>query len=780
MPPFGNLKLREFWQILYRNVFLITNGIIFSVVALLFVFGQFRAATFLGIISLANIIFGLSQDINAWLSLEKLQLLTAPHVLRVNEGGTKSSILAEEVERGDRIALKIGDQVPCDSVLTDALGFEVNEGLITGESSSLVKQKGDHLLAGSVVTAGSGQVQVETVFRESRIARMTEGIKVHSLSASPIQQSLNKVVRYAGYVLVVAIAFAIARGIVVAEPVVSTVLSVGTLASMLVPQGLIFAVTLFFAYGAANLFRKNVLLQEINATEKLGRIKNLCMDKTGTLTENTLTVEAVQVAPNVDGAVAESLVASYIHGTVDTSETLSAVAKFLKNQTPKAVVEAQPFSSWRQYGAVRVESGAGGTAVFVGSPDAFLPHLLSGGEREWLTQLLRVNASEGKRVLCVAQCSVPTLPKDLSTVELSIVAVFVFHNNIREGISDTVNFFQGRGVHIRIISGDNPETVSAVAKAAGVNNPGKVITGGEIAKWSALDFERNVGQYTVFARIVPEQKEKIIEAFKKDGFTAMVGDGANDALAIKKADLGIAMFDGAPATRQLAAIVLVNNSFTALPGGVELADGIIRDIETFSSVVLNQTLIGLFLFVALSLFGYAYPLTPFNVTLINYFTIGIPSLLISYWTIYPSGKAPRVSTEPFLARVMPFAAWSAVIQTVGVALMFAVNAVYFKVSPPNTIVLLAFTALSFTFFACAPAVYQGALSLAKRAQIFSLALAELVLLVASFHVPLFLSFFNVTVLHLSVAETALAVGVTALCCGAQVYLAARFAVRSSV
>jgi cation-transporting P-type ATPase E len=343
-----------------------------------------------------------------------------------------------------------------------------------------------------------------------------------------------------------------------------------------------------------------------------------------------------------------------------------------------------------------------------------------------------------------------------------------------------VNFFQDRGVRIRIISGDNPQTVSAVSARAGINNADKIITGREMEGWSPADFDKNAKFYTIFARIVPEQKEKIIESLKKDGFTAMVGDGANDALAIKKADLGIAMFDGAQSTRQLAAIVLVNNSFTALPGGVKLADDVIRNIEIFSSIVFNQTLIGLFLFVIVSLAGKEYPLTPFNVTLINYFTIGIPGMLISYWTIRPLGAVPPVGGQPFLKRVLPFAVWSAAVQAAGVALIFALNAKFIKIAPENTLVTLAFIALGFIFFGFAPGVYEGLSSRTKKMQIFSLAILELILLVAVFYIPLLLTFFNVALFHMSALATAgilLIIGLFGL---AQYGLAKHFAAQSLI
>jgi cation-transporting ATPase E len=769
------IKLGELKYIIFRNVFLLTNGIIFAVVVLLLVFGQTRAGLFLGIISLVNLGLGLAQDIHAWLALENLQLLTAPRVLRINLEGGQESVLTEQINKGDRIKLTLGDQIPCDSVLVDSQNLEINEGLITGESSSVPKSTNDRLQAGSIVTAGSGIIKTETVFYESRIARMTEGIKKHSLNLSPIQQSVNLVVKYSGFVLLAAIAYAIARGMATNEPIVGIVLNVGALASMLVPQGLVFAITLFFAYGAANLFQKHVLLQEVNATEKLGRIKNLCMDKTGTLTQNVLSVEDMHTAADVTQQKSRELVAGYLKGNGETSEIIRAVRESVKTDFKGEAIETLPFSSWRQFGAVRIKRDGKETVVLAGAPDVFLPHISNESQKQWLAELLGKTSAEGKRVVCFGQTTAQALSRDLSAADISPVALFVFHNNIREGISKTVEFFQNRGVRIRIISGDNPQTASSVAKASGINLSDQIITGPEMANWGQTDYDAKVKSYTIFARIVPEQKEKIIEAFKKDGFTAMVGDGANDALAIKKADLGIAMFDGAPATRQLSAIVLTDNSFEALPGGVELADDVIKNIEIFSSMFFCQTFAGLFLFIILSLLGQQYPLTPFNITLINYFTIGIPGLLISYWTIRPPQKILPVGSKPFLKRILPFAVWSAVLQTAGTVLIYAISPAYLKTVPPNTLVVLAFIAFGFTFFAVAPFVYQGLLNGIKKTQILILGITELFLLIIVFKIQLLTIFFNVPALHLSnpnIIETLLIIAVG---CLLQYFLARRFA-----
>jgi len=743
----SKIRLHELAYIVSRNVFLFTNGIIFAVVVFLLVFGATRAGVFLGIVSVLNIFLGLAQDIHAWIALEKLQLMTAPRVLRINSDGSEELVLAEEVRKGDQIKLEIGNQVPCDSSIQSVHDLEVNEGLITGESNSIPKFKGDHLLAGSIVVSGSGTIRVTTVFRESRIARMTTGIQRYSPKTSQIQDAVALVVKYSVFVLLGVLTFVVGRGFMVREGLVHLVLNIGALTSMLVPQGLVFAVTLFFAYGAAHFFRRNVLLQEVNATEKLGRIRNLCMDKTGTLTENVLMVETMAVAPGVLREKAEKCASTYAQGVDAASEIIRAVKKFLNREYTGDITETLPFSSWRRYGAVC----ANDTVILAGSPDVFFDHL-SQKENNWLQSVITEHAYHGKRFLCFARSSGATVPRELSKIKLSLLAVFVFHNNLREGVRDTIQFFQSRGVCIRIISGDHPETVRAIAALSGIKDTEKLITGPEMGLWNRSDFEENVKRYTIFAQIVPEQKEKIIEAFKKDGFTAMVGDGANDALAVKKADLGIAMFDGASATRQVASVVLTGNSFAALPGGVELADSIIRNIEIFASIFLNLTFLGFLIFVAISLLGHAYPLTPLNVTLINYFTIGIPGLLISYWAISPRGKVPPASTEPFLKRIIPFALSSALLQALGVMIAFVLSPEALQAAESNFSVILAFIVLGFIFFVCAPGVYRGITTRLEKMQLFCLGVFEVLLLLFVLRTPFLLSFFNVAYIQFSLQE----------------------------
>ncbi len=734
--------------ILFRNFFLLVNAVIFCVVVLLFIFGSTQAALFLGIVFLLNTLIAVTQDIHARVLLEKLQMLTALRVLRINKDKTETSILAEEIIKGDFIKLKLGDQVPCEGLLTSAENLEISEALVTGESDSFPKKEKDKLIAGAIVTSGDGVMEAQGLFRDSRLSIIAGEVKKYAASPSSIQTAINKVIRYSGYTLLVVLLFVVVRGMLVHAPRLQIVTNAGALASTLVPQGLMVVITLLFAIGAANYSRRNVLFQEINATEKLGRIKNLCIDKTGTLTDNILVVQAMHIAKNFNEEDARAITYACVQSTRDSTQTILGIKNYLEKNTKSSkkieIVNMLSFSSWRRYSAMEIRESGISQSIFIGSPDIFIPRIINIEEKKWLESVIEENAREGKRVLCFARASDAGLPKDLKAVNLSMVAIFVFHNTLRQGIEDAIKFFQDRGVRIRVLSGDNVDTVRAVTKSVGISDAENVVTGAQVEKWSESDFDTNSHKYAVFAQVLPEHKVKLIEAFKKDGFTAMVGDGVNDALAMKKSDLGIAMFDGVPVTRQLADVVLMTNSFSSLPGAVEVADHFIRSIEINSGVYINMSLVGLFFFIIISIFGYSYPLTPLNITFINYFTVGFSGILIAYWALRPSGKILPVNDKPFLERIMPLAIYFAVVEAIGMAFVFFLSPSYLKTASSNTLVGLSFIAFGFLFLLFAANVYCGKLTKKEKLQLFLLAVFEMIVFYLALQVPLLIRFFNIT------------------------------------
>jgi cation-transporting P-type ATPase E len=737
---------REVFLIAFRHVVLPINAIIFGVVILLVVFGETREGLFLGAIVLLNILLGFGQDLRAWLLLERLQILTALKITLVGKDNSERQVTVEEISKGDRIKLKLGDQMPCDGTIISSTSIEVNEGLITGESTSFPRKDGETILAGSVITSGTGIVQAETAFEESRMAKMARGLKRYSANPSPIQRSIEAVIKYTVFVLLAVIAFIVARGMIQHEAVIQIVEQIGALASVLVPQGLVVATTLLFTFGAGHFYNRHVLLQEVNATEKFGRIKSLCMDKTGTLTENELTVERIYVPLSVLESEARELAALYIRYSGDSSQSIRALGTFLTLAPDRAMFDVLSFSSWRRYGGIafpRRDNPKEGESVLVGGPEVFLPYIGNESEKSWLQKSSKEAAKAGKHVLCVVRARGEKVPHELSEEDLQVVCIFALGNRLRDGVRDAVDFFQSRGVTIRILSGDHPDTVQAISSAAGVRNTESIILGEEMKGWDAADYAKNAGKFAIFARIEPEQKERVIEALKADGFTAMVGDGANDALSVKRADLGIALYDGAAATRRIAAVVLMHNSFVELPAGVRLADSMIENIEIFAGLFLNQTFVQFWLFVALAFAGLDFPLSPLHVTFINYFTVGFTGILISAWAINPPERTNPASTRPFLARVIPLPLVLSVIQLIGVLGIFVAGRAYVPADSPQSLIIIGIIALGIVFFALSANVYSGGLNRMRSLGMLAFVLVESALVLLAFKVPLVLDFFGI-------------------------------------
>jgi cation-transporting ATPase E len=735
--------------IVFRNFFVLVNGIIFAVVVLLVAFGNGQAGLFLGIVFLLNTFIATAQDIHARVLLEKLQMLTALQVVRVSKDGTEALVGAEEIVKGDLVKLKLGDQVPCEGILISSTNLEISEALITGESNSFSKQVGEKIIAGAIITSGVAVMKAEGLFKDSRLSKIAGEVKEYSANPSSIQEATNTVIKYSGYILIAVLLFVVGRGIILHLPRLQIVTNAGALASTLVPQGLIVAITLLFAIGAAYYSGKDVLFQEINSTEKLGRIKNLCIDKTGTLTDNKLVVEKMHIVEGVAEEYAQALTYESILNLSDSSETILAVKKYLEDQNKKdykglEITRVLSFSSWRRYGAAEVKEKNALFSVFIGAPDMMLPRVSNIAEQKWLENIAEENSKLGKRILCVTRTSEPGLPNDLKEAHLSVVAVFVFKNTLREGIQKAIDFFQKRGIKIRVLSGDNANTVRAVAESVGIIGAKNVVTGSEMEKWSSSDFKTQANNFTVFAQVLPEHKVKLVEAFRKDGFTAMVGDGVNDALAMKKSDLGIAMFDGVPVTRQLADVILMTNSFSDLPGAVELADHFIRSIEISSGIYINQSIVGLFLFIILSFWGVSYPLTPLNITFMNYFTVGFSTLLISYWALRPSGKIFPTNEKPFLKRVMSVVFACSVVEAVGVAVVFFLSPNYLKIASSNTLAMLAIILFGFFFLLFAMNVYSGSVTKKEKIQFALLGGFEGIVFFLILQVPFFIRFFNIT------------------------------------
>lgn len=663
-------------------------------------------AFFLLVVLGLNVIIGIIQDLRAKVALEQLQILMAPRIVRMEQDGKERIILLDEIKINDRLKISLGDQIPADGELLESFGLEINEALITGESKNIVKQKGNRVLAGSIATSGSGILLVDTEATNSFVAKMTEKIKQYKLSPSPIQKTLNTFISYMTYLLIAIVIYVVIHGLTVNALIPLIIKDIGALTSTLVPQGLILATTIFFAYGAIKLFKKQVLLQEINATEKLGRIKNLCLDKTGTLTENEPIVEDCILYPGRNMGELEQLMSGYIQSNTGISATGYALKKAVGKTFNGQILDSLPFSSTRKFGAVTLQNNNEKTTVVVGAPDILMPNIVEDSEKQWVKAVLDIHTVKAKRLVLITRAEELPQPEGMGKIKLSVLGIYILHNPLRPGTADIINFFQNRGVRIRVISGDNAGTVQAVAVMAGIKHSDLIITGPEMEKWDEEEYMERVPAYHLFARISPEQKEKIISVLQTTGFTAMVGDGANDALAIKKADLGIAMFEGSGATRQIAEVVLMNNSFSALPEGVAMAETIVTNIELVASVFFYSIGTGLGLFFILATLGYLYPLSPRNTTIINYCVLWLP---MTYWALFPASKKGLDPDQSFLRRILPFSLVNSFLTAVTATVVFLLGPSSHQESGSSIFVVMTLIILGFWFFILAPKAYGVAM-----------------------------------------------------------------------
>ena len=530
--------------------------------------------------------------------------------------------------------------------------------MLTGESASIEKDKGAVVYASSAVVAGSAFVKITAVGTETRVGGMTEKLKRYTPEVTPLQRSIGRtiaVMTYGALVLAALIAIAYTLSGQDAVKIVKTITSA---AVTVVPEGLLLASTLLLAFGSLRLAQAKVLPQKLAAIEAMALLNILCVDKTGTLTSDTIEFTALELFDGAPKNLAEIAGIAAVE-TSSGNATGDAMVAGLPIPATYEVIDRLAFSSERKYSGVRVKLGRNISTVCIGAPE-FLGRIapLSDAQKDRITEL----ASEGQRVLLVVtfddtKTSLKALKKGVPQ------GLIVLSNELRTGVTKTVDYLQRNDVSVRVISGDSPETVRSVAERAGINNTERVITGDELAKVSNEAWDRTVDETTIFARVLPEQKERLIETFiKKDNFTGMVGDGVNDALALKKANLGVAMYSGAVATRRIADIVLLNNSFNSLPIGMRLGNRIMQAIEMIATLFFHKIIYGIVLLMTTLFLGVVYPFEPRHVTFMNIFLVTLPTVM---WTLFPPIPTYKISPKRFwwdtLAAVAPIAVISGIV-----------------------------------------------------------------------------------------------------------------------
>lgn len=606
-------------QIIGENIFTYFN-LIFAVLGLcLILVGDFSDLIF-ELLVVANTVIGIVQQLRAKRTVEKLSLLSAGHVTAIRDGESVD-VRTESLVRGDIVELSSGSQIVADGPVVSGQ-VQVNEGLITGEADAVTKQPGDRLLSGSFVISGKCRARLERVGADSYASKLTLAAKKNSAPGkSEMMRTLDRLIRVIGVALIpIGVALFYNQYTVQDLGLRQSVISMVAALIGMIPEGLFFLTSVALAVSVVRLARNRTLIHEMSAIETLARVDVLCVDKTGTVTSPEMEVR--EVAPLDPEAFSEHEIA----------ETLGAFYRAMDadNDTAKAIQRKFPDGpAWPAHSTVPFSSDVKWSAVNFSRQGTFVlgaPEYVLGGEFAPLERRTRAYAEQGCRVLLLAQCDGAAEGR-LSGIVIPL-ALLVLENPIRPAAPRTFAYFKSQGVAVKVISGDNPETVSAVAAQAGIEGAADRVDARELK--SDQDIARAVRRYTVFGRVAPGQKRKIVRALQNAGHTvAMTGDGVNDVLALKDADCGVAMASGADAACQVAQLVLLNSDFSALPKVVSEGRRVINNIQRASALYLVKNILSFFLAVITLFADFPYPFVPIQLTLISTLTIGIPSFFLA-------------------------------------------------------------------------------------------------------------------------------------------------------
>ena len=614
---------RPVWEIVKRNTFTFFN-LIFAVIAILISLVQaWNQLIFLPII-IINTIVGIYQEIKAKRYLDQMTLMHAPQST-VIRNGQQEKIASDDLVEEDIIILKTGNQIVADARIVEGSIF-VNESLLTGEADEIEKNVDDKLLSGSFVVSGEAKVILEKVGKDSYISKLTEQAKlVDHGEDSEMLRALNKLLKWVSFIILpIAVILFTQNYFVNHNTLQTSVVAMVAAVIGMIPEGLYLLTTIALTLSSVKLARNQVLLHNMKSIESLARVDVLCVDKTGTITEPRMSVEQVFVSPssNISDAKFMSLLSDYISANTDDNDTMKAIREFmlakgdLQNQMT-GVKKIIPFSSKVKYSAVCFEN----ESYLLGAPEIVL-----GKTYEKISSEINHLLEEGFRVLVLAG----TKEKNYDQLNLGAYALgyVVLANPIRENAKSTFNYFAEQGVNIKVISGDNPQTVSAVAQRAGITGAERFIDANLLK--TKEDLDQAVESYTVFGRVTPDQKRRLVQALKrKDHTVAMTGDGVNDILAMKSADCSIAMASGSDAATQVAQVVLLDSDFGHMTQVVTEGRRVVNNVQRSAILFLVKNLFSIILAIISAIFVFTYPLQASQLSLISLFTIGIPGFLLS-------------------------------------------------------------------------------------------------------------------------------------------------------
>lgn len=578
--------------------------------------GQFKNMTFMGVI-IVNTAIGIVQELKVKKLIDQISVMTVSKVKVIREQKTKE-IDINDVVIDDMILVESGEQICADCRLLESDGIEVNESMLTGESRPVKKKAGDELLSGSYLVAGSGVAKVFHVGDNNYAATLARKAKIKKRASSQMQEIIRKIIKIDGVLLIPVgiLLYLSQKGIAqtTSDAIVNTVAGV----IGMIPEGLVLLTSVSFVLGVGRLAKKKALVQEMEAIEALARVNVLCLDKTGTITTGKLNVVDVVSLSDRTPEELNTLMSEITWGFDDVNNTQEALRKrFPKSKNWKATGKI-PFSSDRKYRAVVFEEQGG---YVLGAPE-FLA-----SEDEQVMEQVNSYSQKGMRVLLLGSAAVNM--EALEVKEVQPLGLVIIEDQIRPEAKDTFAYFREQNVNIKVLSGDNPVTVSQIAVKAGLEGAEKYMDARNLPE-NFEELRDVVEQYSVFGRVRPEQKQNIIKAFQANGKVAgMVGDGVNDVLALKDADCGIAMAAGSDAAKQVAHIVLLDSNFASMTNIVGEGRTIISNIEKVSSLYLTKTIYSVLLCLIFIFWQKEYPFIPIQLSWISGVAIGVPSFLLT-------------------------------------------------------------------------------------------------------------------------------------------------------
>jgi cation-transporting P-type ATPase E len=625
--PVEPTSSRSVSSIVAANVFTLFNAILGAFFVLLVGLGLFADAIF-GLIAVINTAIGIRQELRAKETLDELALLVAPRAKAIRDGRI-TELRGEEVVPGDVVRVEPGDQLVADGELVDTRGLTMDESILTGEADGVRKHNGDRVLSGSFCLAGSGHYEVDAVRERSYAGRVAGEARAFRHPLSPLQVEVNRVLWATtaamvplGIILVLTL---LVRSVGITDAAQTAAAGLVTM----VPEGLVLLMSVTLAVAAVRLARMRTLVQQISATEALAAVDTICVDKTGTLTDGTLALVAVELAdPDSPGPAQEAL-GRFAHSAGERNRTLQVIAERFP-ATPQPVVAEVPFSSAWKWSGATVDGDGAARSYVLGAPDV-LKRAGALALPPGLERALADHTGAGRRVVAFGEAvgGLPDDPARQPPPQLEPRALVVLEERLRTDALDTVEFMRSQQVDLKLISGDARETVSAVARAVGVPADAGIVEGPDLPDDKAglgLAAESN----TVFCRITPEQKQALVGALADRGrFTAMIGDGVNDVPALKRARLAVAMGSGSQVTKGIADIVLLSDQFAMLPRAVAVGRRIARNIHRLGRLYLTKSVYAAVLILFAAITGFAFPFLPRHLTVAATLTIGIPSFVLA-------------------------------------------------------------------------------------------------------------------------------------------------------